>query len=214
MNSNIIELRDFSLNNEQYETKISVPNSKYEDSCVHVLLKMSKEALIGFGKTMIRIALDNGIRNGIKNGAEFHTDPIGTGYASQPLGFFITHNSPDFILLIDDSCDENMKNGKYKNICSEMEKPFKYRLPDEEEDGWIIEEHEIGRYNMGEVIVLDSNGNNISDKTISVVMKIGKKGSFEFGKRLLVMAHYFKIDNIYDIPVEPIENENDYDDIY
>ena len=61
-------------------------------------MEMSKEALLGFGKKMIRIASDSKIRND----AEFHTDSI-ERCASQPLGFFINRLSGDFIMLINDS---------------------------------------------------------------------------------------------------------------
>lgn len=201
----IIDLNDRKCKRIQYKADLLVSNKHYNNICLNIYMEMSKEALLGFGKKMIRIASDSKIRND----AEFHTDSI-ERCASQPLGFFINRLSGDFIMLINDSYDEVSQAKEYKYFCDENQKPIKYCVYPEEE-GWIIEDHEIGRYNLAKICVKDICGNDISTNVGDIMIKIGKKGMYEFGKHIIILANNFQKEKIYGIANNKIKSDIDYD---
>lgn len=202
----IIELKDSCCNNIQYKFGILVSNKYFQDKDINIFMDMSLEALLGFGKKMIRIASDYKI----KNHAEFHTDSI-ERCASQPLGFYLDRGSPDFIVMVNDSYDEIVQNNNYNQLCNIGEKPFKFCVYPEEEDGWIIEEHEIGRYNSGKIKIRDNNDNDISKEVGDVILKLGKKGMHEFGRHILILANNFCRNRIYGVPCNEKISDVDYD---
>lgn len=202
----IIELNDLNGINIQYKSDLIISNPKYKNMNINIYMEMSREALLGFGKKMIRISNDNSI----KEGSEFHTNPVGR-CANQPLGFFIDTGSPDLIVLIDNNYDKIKQNKKYNSICNIKEKPIKYCVyPENDQDGWILEEHEIGRYNLANIIVKDIFNNDISRTSGDVIIKIGKKGIYEFGKHIITLANNFQKEKIYKIPCKNVSGEMDY----
>lgn len=162
------------------------------DNC-EVYLKMSKEALIGFATYAVRIATTT------EETYKFHwqVDPLGNPCGNQPLGFFLTSDSPSFVLMYNQA-EKLVSNEEI--ICKEIEDKikmnFEYEVPLEVKDN-AYEPFEIGFENIAEIKIIDNNGIDVTNDCVSVVLKINKTGLFKFGVSMLRIAHNYFKDNEY-----------------
>lgn len=173
---------------------------------LNVCMELTKDAIIGFATNAIRIALNN------EHDFQHHwqIDPLNSPIGSQPLGFFLTDDSPVFVLMynrLERESNNLVKVGK--KIKSKDDFCFNYTV-DLEGDEISYETFELGFNNIAKIVVNNSEGVDISKQCISVVLKINYKGLLNFGEKLLQLAHNFREGESYTLRSEDDLNEYDF----
>lgn len=187
------KLIDENSNIELAEIKIYGRNIVSPQSRIY--LKMSKEAMVGCATYAIRIA------NTTETTDKFHiqVDPLGNPCGNQPLGFFLTNDSPSFVLMYNQFDKTDFKDAvNYKEFNKKYKFKLVYEVPIEVADN-VIEPFEIGWQNVAAIKVIDKSGNDITEQCIYVALSINRKGLFEFGKALLKIAHNYEEGDEYSV---------------
>lgn len=211
MMDNIIEgqYRRISLNSLEYEEyefnydnigEIQTLNFNRDISKNYkMVLEMSKEAMIGFGISLIRL------EEGLPENYDIRIEPLGSNCANQSMGFFLTPDSPElFIYGKEYGClKENLiditNNKKIKNECiSKKNVDF---LVDLEWDDDYYEIYNIGFNNIANIKVYEDE-NEITSQC-DIVLRLSKSAFLGLGTSLIRIAHKYKEEDFYLIsPVE------------
>jgi hypothetical protein len=184
------------------ELLVSSGGSDISKQC-KVLFSFNKEALIGFGNEAIRLAYRFQEYN------HKHVDALGVPQASQSMGFFLTPESPDFVLGC--KCFDHLNkdeinriNTNSKNLKDTNSLKVEY-LIDLEFDNDFFEEHNIGFDNVAKIKVLKDE-QDISNQCTFVILNLSKSALIGLGTELLRLAHNFEKDRNYYIV--PMGNKN------
>lgn len=195
------ELEDYEKSYDNIGELLVFSGSKDISKQCKVNFKLSKEALIGFSSSAIRIAEQ------FQENHHIHIDPLGTLLSNQSMGFFLTPQSTD--LVIGCKSHEDLSHyGIYKmNNIVKVKKnyndlKFNY-LVDMNFDNEFVESYSIGFNNVAEMRVL-KDGEDISSRC-TVTLMLSKNALLGFGTQLIRLAHNFDKGNNYII--KPISNE-------
>ena len=165
---------------------------------------MSKEALIGFATYAIRISSTTEDNQAF----HLHVDPLNNPFGNQTFGFFLTNDSPGFVLMYNQA-KKLVNNQKF--IFKERKDQFKYnyRIPLYTNDN-EYEPFEIAFENIAKISVIDKNGRDVTQNCISVVLKINKNELYNFGEFIIKIAHNYKHGNKYRVCSSRDNNKNIY----
>lgn len=165
-----------------------------------VVFNLSKDALIGFTNSAIRLA------DSFPENHHVHIDPLGTLLSNQSMGFFLTPKSSELIIGCKSYGDlsaygiDKMRNIiKVKNNFNDLK--FNY-LIDMNFDKDFVESYSVGFNNLAEIKVL-KDGEDFSNRC-TVALMLSKNALIGFGTQLIRLAHNFDKSNNYII--KPINN--------
>lgn len=158
-----------------------------------VVLEMSKEAMIGFGISAIRL------EEGLPENYDIRIEPLGSCCANQHMGFFLTPDSPQLFIygkeygdlkensinIVHDIGDKNKATNK-NNIDM---------LVDLEWDDDYYEMYNIGFNNVARIRVYEDEEELISKRDIAFILS--ENAFLGLGTSLLRIAHNYKEGNSY-----------------
>lgn len=150
----------------------------------------SKEALIGFAINLAWTYTELSINRRF----HFHIDPLGANISgNQPLGFFLTSNSPSLVIQLDNiECDFDNKisyDCKEINIRKGALKKYEVKEPASEES---LEEYEIGFRNIACIKIYDDFNKDVTRECSQVVFKLTYEGLKDIANMLLILADNYK----------------------
>jgi hypothetical protein len=205
-NNILISLNNPSLVRFGNFAEIKLTGKDFVSNEYEVQLKISKEALIGFAIYALRTSMSYDETNRF----HIHLDPLGNPRGNQPLGFFLTSESPRLIFTFNNLCHYEKYNEKLKNHSSkqlEINQNLKLCYQPELDISEVgIETHEIGFKNIAEITIFDNNEVDVTDNCIDVILEITKNGLIGLGHEFLRLAHIFRIGKSY--PISQIDSAN------
>lgn len=168
-----------------------------KDGCT-IKFIMSKEAMIGFGTNLLRIAdcTDYDYSH------HWHVDPLNNPKGNQTLGFFLTSDSPSFILMYNyDVCSYSEKNFELLEKTNIVGFNFYYDVPLEVGEK-SYDEYEIGFSNIMRIVVLDEYMKDVTEQCVNVIFHLNRKGLEQMARFLLRYAHESSVVGLVKVPVE------------
>ncbi|EKQ50461.1 MULTISPECIES: hypothetical protein [unclassified Clostridium] len=196
---NPLENEEYELNNDNIG-EIEILNFSRDISKNYkVTFEMSKEAMIGFGISAIRLD------EGLPEGYDIRVEPLGSSCANQPMGFFLTPDSPELFFygkeygcLKDNLINIINNGGNDKKYISKRTVDF---LVDLEWDNDYYEIYSIGFNNVARIRVFEDE-NEITSRC-DIVFRLSKSAFLGFGTSLIRIAHKYKEGDYYlSSPVE------------
>lgn len=170
----------------------------------------SHEAIVGFATELIWMYEEINDKKLVLSTNQLQVDPS----PNQVVGFYLTPNSPTFVLKINSLSEEKLEGGEYKNW-----KEIKIRTKnvnqyynvksffDEEGELITLEPYELSKRNLMSISVFNAEGKDITKGYHSVVFEINRKGIKEFATMLLVWANNCREGDEYILPhVDTLEN--------
>lgn len=190
---NAMEVEEYEINyNNIGELLVKVGNDDISKEC-KVILKLSKEALVGFGNYLIRLS------NNFDEYFHFHVEPLGQICSNQGMGFFLTPESSEFIIGCRNFKSLTKLQSKNINKIHKANSNFNNfkisYLIDLYFDNDYFECHNLGFNNVGELKVL--NGNEDISKKCCITLMLSKNGLLGFGTSLLRLAYNYDENNNY-----------------
>lgn len=190
---NSIENEEYELNNDNIgEIQILQFNRDISKN-YKVLLELSKEAMIGFGISLIRL------EEGLPENYDIRIEPLGSNCANQPMGFFLTPNSPELFIYgkefgyLKENLINITNNKIIKNECiSKKDVDF---LVDLEWDDDYYEIYNIGFNNIAKIRVYEDE-NEITSRC-DIVFRLSKSAFLGLGTSLIRIAHKYKEEDFY-----------------
>jgi hypothetical protein len=172
--------------------RVNVVNNS-TDEVGELTFTFNREAILGFATEMLFLYDD--INDYQKNNITTHplkTDPC----PNQAIGFYLTPESPSFMLKInslqiDNKEISNIEN-KHNIIVNNANLNEKYYINTDIEfdsEEMIIESYELSRRNILDISIKNSNGIDITDKCSAVVLEINKQGIKDFATSLLIWSN-------------------------
>lgn len=168
--------------------EIEVYGNNIVSEKVCVKITMSKDALLGFGSYAIRLATQTDVND------KFHwqVDPLGNPCGNQPLGFFLTTNSPSFVLMYNQALKETTNlNDLSKDANERNNFRFNYEIQSQVDDD-VYEAFEIGFQNLVNIEIMDENNKDVTKQCVSIVLKINQKELMQYGINMIKIAHNFQ----------------------
>ena len=164
----------------------------------------SHEAIIGFATELLWLYEDiNNSRKLIISTNQLQIDPS----PSQAIGFYLTPNSPVFVLKINPLMNKTEAKYKYMNWKEinikkkSINQYYSVKNPSEEEGELItLEPYELSKRNIMNIDIFDAERNNITEAYNSVIFEINRKGIKDFATMLLVWANNYKEGDEYVLP--------------
>lgn len=151
-----------------------------KDNCT-IKFIMSKEAMIGFATNTLRIINSTDY----KFSYHWHVDPLSNPKGNQTLGFFLTSDSPSFILMYNQHlANYTERNFKLSEEVRIVDFNFYYEVPLEIKEK-TYDEYEIGFSNIMRIIVFDENMEDITKKCVNVILHIDRDSLKQMAKFLL-----------------------------
>lgn len=203
INLNTVKIEEYEGNYDNIgELLIKIGNDDISKEC-KVILKLSKEGLVGFGSYLVRLS------NNFDEYFHVHIEPLGQTYSNQGMGFFLTPKSSEFIIGCRNFESLTKINIKNINKVNRNLNNFKVSyLVDLNFDNDYFECHNLGFNNIGELKVFNEN-EDISKKC-SITLMLSKNGLLGFGTSLLRLAHNYDENNNYFI--NPVNSDKlDYE---
>lgn len=190
---NQLETEEYELNNDNIG-EIQILNIKRDTSkCYRVVLELSKEAMIGFGISAIRL------EEGLPENYDIRTEPLGSPCANQPMGFFLTPDSSELFVYGKEygTLKENSINITNSNIHNNknISKKRMNILVDMECNDDNYEIYHIGFNNVARVRVYEDE-NELTSKC-DVIFRLSKGAFLGLGTSLIRIAHKYKEGDIY-----------------
>ena len=146
----------------------------------------SKAALIGFATNLSWLYEDIDRMSQ----THFHIDPLGGEIpGNQALGFFLTPRSPSLIVQVGERqiLDKKMIC-KQINIKNRVNTKIEIKEPACEE---AIEEYELGLQNIVDIRIVNKYGEDVSEKYVQIVLKIGYETIKKLAVMLMTLANNF-----------------------
>lgn len=146
----------------------------------------SKAALIGFATNLLWLYEDIDK----ERQTHIHIDPLGGEIpGNQALGFFLTPRSPSLIVQVGERqiLDKKMIC-KQINIKNRVNTKIEIKEPACEE---AIEEYELGLQNIVDIRIVNKYGEDVSEKYVQIVLKIGYETIKKLAVMLITLANNF-----------------------
>ncbi|RKI98335.1 hypothetical protein D7X87_26920 [bacterium D16-54] len=146
----------------------------------------SKAALIGFATNLLWLYEDIDK----ERQTHIHIDPLGGEIpGNQALGFFLTPRSPSLIVQVGERqiLDKKMIC-KQINIKNRVNTKIEIKEPACEE---AIEEYELGLQNIVDIRIVNKYGEDVSEKYVQIVLKIGYETIKKLAVMLMTLANNF-----------------------
>ena len=147
-----------------------------------IIAHLSKDAMLGLGKSLIRRATGN-----YERGNPMHLDPIIQNYIVQAYGIFLHPKS--VATIIGDNSKE--QRARYKQMQS-YDKAVSYEFELECPERGTLEDFEKNDTNVACFQVFDLEGNNISNQIVYVNIWFVEDSLIGFGTELIRLAHNFE----------------------
>lgn len=172
---------------KQYETKIELFPKCLDE--VKIIFRLSKNAILGFAYHCLYESVK------VNDSVHWHIDPLGfiPGYKNQSFGFYITSDSPELIIQI----NNNLKNEYEYELNVLKSTDDMQRLNLENINERIMPYEESGE-NIIKISVLKNN-DDITKMFSTVSMVFSSKGMKSFGEHLIALYEIFKEGENYDI---------------
>lgn len=190
---NPIENEEYEHNNDNI-MEVEILNFKKDTNKNYkVILEMSREAIIGFAMSAIRLD------EGLPEGYDIRIEPLGSVCANQAMGFFLTPDSPELFFYgkeygtLDDNSIKLIRS-QVDNLKS-VNKKVKDFLVDLEWDDDYCEIYSIGYNNVVRASVFEDE-NDITSKC-DIIFRLSKSAFLGFGTSLIRIAHKYKEDESY-----------------
>lgn len=160
-----------------------------------IVFTFSHEAMIGFATELLWIYEDiDDYEKPIISTHQLRIDPA----PNQTLGFYLTPDSPVFVLKMNSLKDKKEERNIYEdwkeiNIRNSNRNLY-YNLKDPVEDIEFVtlETYELSKKNIVSINVFDVDGNDITLKYDTVILEINRKGIKDFATMLLVWANNYE----------------------
>lgn len=167
-----------------------------ENTAQQIMFMLSHEAMIGFATELLWMYED--INDSEKSIWETHplkVDPA----PNQTVGFYLTSDSPVFILKVNTLTEKKEERYVYGN-CKEISikrkngnKYYNLKDPSLEDIEFItIEAYELSKKNILRIKVFDNEGNDITEVCHTVVLEINREGIKDFATMLFVWADNYR----------------------
>lgn len=146
----------------------------------------SKAALIGFATNLLWLYEDIDK----KRQTHIHIDPLGGEIpGNQALGFFLTSKSPSLIIQVGERQTlDKITICKQINIKNRVNTKIEIKEPACEE---AIEEYELGLQNIVNIRIVNKYGEDVSEKCVQIVLKIGYETIKKLAVMLMILANNF-----------------------
>lgn len=174
------------------------------DMAKQIEITFSHEAMIGFATELLWMYADiNDDKKLIISTHQLRVDPA----PNQAIGFYLTPDSPMFVLKINSLMEKKEDDYAYKNWkeinirAKNTSQYYNVKNPSEEDIEFVtLETYELSKRNIVNIKVFDGEGTNITNRYRTVVLEINREGIKDFATMLLVWADNYKEGNEYDLP--------------
>lgn len=196
-------IEEYELSNNNI-MKINVVIGERKYNYRKIVFSLSKEAMIGLGYCAIRLS------DGFLEGCELRTDPLGTVFPTQAMGFYLTPGSPELFIYRKEfgDLDTNKikKNkDKHSNINNWKMNKVKF-IVDMEFDDDYLEGYNIGHNNVGEIKVYE-DGKEITYSGY-VILYLSESALLGLGITMLRIANNYKEGDSYIINPRGLDIQN------
>lgn len=172
-----------------------------KDKCI-IKFIMSKEAMIGFATNALRII--NSTDDDFSY--HWHVDPLNNPQGNQTLGFFLTSDSPSFILMYNQYLTTHTeKIFKLSEEIKIVDFNFYYDVPLEVGEK-SYDEYEIGFSNIMRIVVLNEDMKDITKECVDVILHIDRESLKQMARFLLRYANESSAVGLVKVPIENEEN--------
>ena len=176
--------------------KISV-TGHISEKARFIMFELSQEALLGFATELLWLYDD--IQSDKRMVINTHQLKIDSA-PNQTLGFYLTPNSPMFVVKVNFLSEEVNESISYKEIDIRRKNVNQYynvKQPDEEVafeyEGFIcLEPYELSHKNIINIRILDKDKKDVVSDYGTVFFEINYDGVKEFATMLLVLANNYK----------------------
>ena len=170
--------------------RLTVVNNS-TDEVGDLTLIFSREAILGFATELLLLYDD------IDDSRELNisTHPLKTDPCpNQAIGFYLTPESPSFMLKINSLQCGNKEIGNVENkrnifIYNPNLKEKFYIDTDMDYEEMVIESYELSRRNILDISIKNTDGIDITDKCSAVVLEINRQGIKDFATSLLIWSN-------------------------
>ena len=175
-----------------------------EDIAQQIEFTFSHEAMIGFATELLWMYEDiDDSQKSIWETYPLKVDPA----PSQAVGFYLTSDSPMFVLKTNSLTEKKeegyiYENWKEINIRTKYGELY-YNLKDptvEDIEVITLEAYELARKNIVKIKVFDNEGNDITKGYHAVILEINREGIKDFATMLLVWADNYNEGSEYVLP--------------
>lgn len=165
--------------------------------------ELSHEAIIGFATELLWMYEDiNDSKKLIISTHQLQVDPA----PSQAVGFYLTPNSPVFVLKVNSLAEEKEQEYEYKNWkeinikTKNVNQYYNVKDPLNEEELITLESYELSKRNIMNINIFNAEGSNITKYYNTVIFEINRRGIKEFATMLLVWANNCREGDEYMLP--------------
>lgn len=174
------------------------------DTAQLIEFTLSHEAIIGFATELLWMYDDiNDNRKLIISTNQLQVDPA----PSQAVGFYLTPDSPMFVLKTNSLMENKEEGYEYKNWKEiniknkNVNSYYNLKNPSDEAHELITSEtYELSKRNIVNINIFNAEGDDITRAYSTVIFEINRKGIKEFATMLLVWADNCKEGDEYILP--------------
>ncbi len=167
-----------------------------KDIAQSIEITLSHEAIIGFATELLWLYEDiNDTKKLVISTYPLQVDPA----PSQAVGFYLTPNSPMFVLKVNSLMEKNgdgyeYKNWKEINIKSKnVNQYYNVKNPSDEETKLsTLESYELPKKNIMDINIFNTEGEKVTKSYDTVIFEINRNGIKEFATMLFVWANNYK----------------------